>query len=53
MLDKWLGTSPILCIICFFLGAGGGFLTIYRTMQSMDKASGLIAPAPADDEDED
>lgn len=30
-LDKWLGTSPFLLVICFFLGAAGGFLTLYRT----------------------
>jgi ATP synthase protein I len=29
-LDKWLGTSPFLFILCFFLGAAGGFLTVIR-----------------------
>lgn len=53
-LDKWLGTSPVMVIICLALGAGGGFLTIYRTMQAMDKEVMPPTPAPmtADDEDE-
>jgi F0F1-type ATP synthase assembly protein I len=51
LLDTWFGTSPILCIICFLLGAGGGFLTIYRTMQQMD--GGEVPAAPEMDEDDD
>ena len=39
-LDKWLGTSPILFIICFFLGSAGGFLTLQRTMESLEKQEG-------------
>ncbi|HEU5047028.1 MAG TPA: AtpZ/AtpI family protein [Rickettsiales bacterium] len=31
-LDKWLGTSPFLFILCFFLGCAGGFMTLYRTL---------------------
>lgn len=33
-LDKWLGTSPFLFILCFFLGSAGGFMTMTRTMES-------------------
>lgn len=33
-LDKWLGTSPFLFILCFFLGCAGGFLTLYRGLGS-------------------
>ncbi len=53
LLDKWFGTSPVFCIVCFLLGAAGGTLTIYRTMQAMDKASGPAGPAPVSDDDDD
>ena len=33
-LDKWLGTSPFLFILCFFLGCAGGFMTLQRSMRS-------------------
>lgn len=32
-LDKWLGSSPFLFILCFFLGCAGGFITLMRTMK--------------------
>jgi ATP synthase protein I len=31
VLDRWLGTSPLLLLVCFFLGTAGGVLTVYRT----------------------
>jgi len=37
VLDKWFGTSPFLLLICFFLGAAGGSLTLYRTANAMAK----------------
>lgn len=30
MLDAWLGTSPLMMIVLFFLGAGAGMLNIWR-----------------------
>ncbi|WP_421992682.1 AtpZ/AtpI family protein [Roseococcus sp.] len=30
MLDKWLGTSPWLFLVMFFLGAAAGMLNVYR-----------------------
>jgi ATP synthase protein I len=30
LLDRWLGTSPLLMIVFFFLGAGAGMLNIWR-----------------------
>ena len=35
VLDRWLGTSPILLLICFFLGTAAGFLTMYRTVTAL------------------
>jgi F0F1-type ATP synthase assembly protein I len=29
-LDKRLGTSPWLTILCLFIGAGGGFFSLYQ-----------------------
>ena len=34
VLDRWLGTKPWLLVICFFLGAAGGALNLYRVAQS-------------------
>ena len=39
-LDKLIGSSPILFIICFFFGSAGGFLTLQRTMESLEKQEG-------------
>ncbi len=36
LLDRWLGTSPVLCILCFLLGAGAGFRSIWRVSQAME-----------------
>lgn len=33
-LDRWLGTSPWLLLIGFFLGAAAGFLNIFRLVSS-------------------
>jgi ATP synthase protein I len=30
LLDKWLGTTPLMMIILFFLGAGAGMMNIWR-----------------------
>ena len=35
LLDRWFHTSPLFLIVCFFLGAAGGFLTLYRTANRM------------------
>jgi ATP synthase protein I len=37
VLDNWLGTSPLLMIVLFFLGAGAGMMNIWR----MAKGHGL------------
>ena len=37
LLDRWLGTSPWLFVICFLLGAVAGTLNVFR----MVKSSGL------------
>lgn len=34
-LDAWLGTSPVLFIVFFFLGAAAGLLNAYRYIQRL------------------
>lgn len=33
-LDKWLNTSPVFLIVCFFLGSGGGFMNVVRALNN-------------------
>jgi ATP synthase protein I len=37
-LDKRLGTSPWLVLVCVFVGAGAGFYSIYRKLMSSGKS---------------
>ena len=37
-LDKWLGTSPVLFLVCLGLGMVAGFMTVLRTIKAMDAA---------------
>lgn len=30
LIDKWLGTAPWGLLVMFFLGAGAGFMNVYR-----------------------
>ena len=34
-LDRWLGTSPLFLIVCFFLGAAAGFRNLLREARKM------------------
>ncbi|TVR97741.1 MAG: AtpZ/AtpI family protein [Rhodospirillales bacterium] len=40
VLDRWLGTSPWLFVVFFFLGAAAGILNTYRTATGMGMALG-------------
>ncbi len=42
-LDIWLGTSPWMLALFFFLGAGAGMLNTYRTATGMGMAMGYVA----------
>jgi ATP synthase protein I len=35
-LDRWLGTTPLLFIVFFFLGAAAGFFNVIRTANRPD-----------------
>lgn len=47
MLDAWLGTSPGLFVVFFFLGAASGILNVYRMSKGMGMALGY-RPAGGD-----
>jgi ATP synthase protein I len=34
-LDNWLGTSPWLFLLCFFLGLAAGIRTVFRTVAAV------------------
>ncbi len=38
-LDGWLGTSPWLSLVFFFLGLAAGMLNVFRTMKSVSQDS--------------
>lgn len=38
-LDKRLGTSPWLLLVCVFAGAGGGFYSMYRRVTAAQRKS--------------
>ena len=64
VLDRWLGTSPLFAIVCFFLGLAAGVLNVYRivsqafpprsqtqsgpTQSSPTQPAGPTEPGPTD-----
>ena len=42
MLDEWLGTSPLLLVIMFFLGAIAGMLNAWRVFTGRGLAAGYF-----------
>lgn len=38
VLDWWLGTSPFLLILFFFLGSAAGILNVFRAAREMERA---------------
>jgi len=39
LLDRWLGTSPLLLIVMFFLGVATGFRNVMRAAREMNEAA--------------
>lgn len=37
LLDWWLGTSPLLLIVFFFLGAAAGMLNVWRAVKHLNQ----------------
>lgn len=40
LLDSWLGTSPFLMILFFFLGAAAGMLNVWRAVKHLNQPDG-------------
>jgi ATP synthase protein I len=40
LLDSWLGTSPFLLIVFFFLGAAAGMLNVWRAVKHLNQPDG-------------
>jgi ATP synthase protein I len=40
VLDRWLGTSPWLFLICFFLGVAAGMRAVFRTVAATSRDDG-------------
>ena len=40
LLDRWLGTSPLLLIVFFFLGAAAGMLNVWRAVKHLNQPDG-------------
>ncbi len=51
LLDRWLGTSPWLFVVFFFVGAIAGMLNVYRTAVGLGMAAGY-RPVPSPTEAE-
>ena len=37
ILDRWLGTSPWLFLLCFVLGLAAGMRTVFRTVAAISR----------------
>lgn len=53
LLDQWLGTSPWMIILFFFLGFAAGMLNVYRVVSGYGLGVGYIKPGNAKDEKKD
>lgn len=52
-LDSWLGTTPVLLLVFFVLGAAAGILTVTRTARAMQTGSGAGTGRDVPNRDED
>ena len=50
-LDRWLGTTPILTIVFFFVGLAAGILNVYRIVSQAYPARGPSGAPAAPPED--
>ena len=47
LLDRWLGTSPWLTFLGFFVGLAAGVLNVYRVMKYVGTTTGQTSGTPA------
>ena len=41
-LDKWLGTTPTLMVVFFFIGSAAGMMNVWRALTGRGMAAGFI-----------
>ena len=41
-LDNWLGTTPILVVVFFFLGSAAGMMNVWRALTGRGMAAGFV-----------
>ena len=41
-LDNWLGTTPILMVVFFFLGSAAGMMNVWRALTGRGMAAGFV-----------
>ena len=41
-LDKWLGTSPTLMVVFFFIGSAAGMMNVWRALTGRGMAAGFV-----------
>jgi len=49
LLDRWLGTSPLLLLLGLLLGGGAAVLNVYRAVSGIGYAAGYTKPGRPDD----
>jgi ATP synthase protein I len=49
LLDQWLGTTPWMLIVFFFLGSAAGVLNVYRAASGIGLAPGYKGPEKDED----
>ena len=40
--DNWLGTTPTLMVVFFFLGSAAGMMNVWRALTGRDMAAGFV-----------
>ena len=43
-LDKWLGTTPTLMVVFFFIGSAAGMMNVWRALTGRGMAAGFVNP---------
>ena len=41
-LDSWLGTTPILMVVFFFVGSAAGMMNVWRAVTGRGMAAGFV-----------
>ena len=41
-LDKWLGTTPTLMVVFFFIGSAAGMMNVWRALTGQGMAAGFV-----------